>query len=159
MIDKGAQCLSTNSSHIWPKVLHWIQVRQIHPPLVWKGAFCSKLLNIHSKQADFHTFYFLEEQHDLKRQNPSVRKHGFRYFTSRSLPFILRTNVPIYVMRFKLKELSLVMVTPWTYMGSQSDNPLLRKAPKSAASPPVFYPQKISLSRPESLLLEPVRYI
>ncbi len=77
MIDKGAQCLSTNSSHIWPKVLHWIQVRQIHPPLVWKGAFCSKLLNIHSKQADFHTFYFLEEQHHLKRQNHCVRKHGF----------------------------------------------------------------------------------
>lgn len=45
----------------WAEVVHRIQVADIHPPLVWRGARVTVLVDVHTEQEDIHAVELLEK--------------------------------------------------------------------------------------------------
>ena len=68
MIYKCTECFPCHGSNFRPKVLNRIQIREIHPPMIWLLTFCTKFLDIHAKKTYFYSFNFLEQQNHLKQE-------------------------------------------------------------------------------------------
>lgn len=100
MVYKGTYSLSSNSFNFRSKILDWIKIWNVDATLIWLPTFWTKLLDVHSKDTDIHTFNFLKPKDNLKKDFQIITPVFTQKRTMKSKINMLQVQESISTKRF-----------------------------------------------------------